>query len=121
MHQRSHKYAAHAWAQALKAKYYPLELDESLSYAQRVAFMEEWVTQAHDALASAGLTRAKIETVSQPAPLPYLWWLQRPQLAVRYSVALPYSVRTHIWAASLCCGHGLLCKRAQQIQLLLRR
>ncbi|KAG5177298.1 5'-nucleotidase, cytosolic 3 [Tribonema minus] len=57
----------HRTVQALKQKYYPLELDTSLTQEQRVAFMEEWVEQAHDALSQAGLTKATIEQAVREA------------------------------------------------------
>ena len=52
----------HATAKALQNKYYPLEIATDITYEQRVAFMVEWVTQAHDVLLTTGLTKTMIST-----------------------------------------------------------
>jgi cytosolic 5'-nucleotidase 3 len=44
----------------LHAKYYPLEVDRSLSLEERVKFMVEWVEQSHAAMLTSGLTRSKL-------------------------------------------------------------
>jgi cytosolic 5'-nucleotidase 3 len=44
----------------LHAKYYPLEVDRSLSLEDRIKFMVEWVEQSHAAMLTSGLTRSKL-------------------------------------------------------------
>jgi len=51
----------HHQAQALQKKYYPLEIDPSLSWEDRVKYMVEWVTQAHELLLSSGLSIEKLK------------------------------------------------------------
>lgn len=45
---------------ALCDKYYPLEVDLTLSETQRTAYMVEWWESAHKALTNAGLTRGNL-------------------------------------------------------------
>ncbi|CAN0256421.1 unnamed protein product, partial [Discosporangium mesarthrocarpum] len=52
----------HVQATALKEHYYPFEVDPTLSHAQRVELMVEWVSRAHMVMLSAGLTQEKIRT-----------------------------------------------------------
>lgn len=52
----------HDEAQALQRKYYPLEIDPSLSHEERVNYMVEWVTKAHQLLSTSGLTKNILQT-----------------------------------------------------------
>eukprot|EP00953_Heterococcus_sp_UTEX-ZZ885_P018632 10407-Heterococcus_DN1.PRE.2 len=50
----------HDLSTSLHAKYYPLEVDRSLSLEERIKFMVEWVEQSHAAMLTSGLTRSKL-------------------------------------------------------------
>ncbi|CAN0298319.1 unnamed protein product, partial [Phaeothamnion confervicola] len=53
----------HEETQALKAHYYPLEVDHSLSHDDRVRFMVEWVEKAHSLMVDTkALTKEMIRT-----------------------------------------------------------
>eukprot|EP00953_Heterococcus_sp_UTEX-ZZ885_P018459 10310-Heterococcus_DN1.PRE.1 len=52
--------AYHHLSTSLHAKYYPLEVDRSLSLEDRIKFMVEWVEQSHAAMLTSGLTRSKL-------------------------------------------------------------
>lgn len=51
----------HHAAQELQRVYYPLEIDPNLSWDERVKYMVEWVTKAHQLLLSSGLSIDKLK------------------------------------------------------------
>lgn len=72
-----HEY--HAQAQDLQKKYYPLEVDPSLSMEEKTTYMVEWVDKAHVLLKEYGLTKNVISTAVAEA-------LKTPRFGLRGQV-----------------------------------
>lgn len=49
-------------AQRLQQHYYPLEVDHTISLQDKIRYMEEWVTKAHEALIKYGFRQSLLET-----------------------------------------------------------
>ena len=54
----------HAQVTAAKEKYYPIELDMSISKEEKVPFMIEWYKEANRCLADSGVQKSWIPKVS---------------------------------------------------------
>ena len=59
----------HQKAQGLQKKYYPLEIDPKIPLPEKIKYMEEWVTTAHEEMIRSGMPKSVISKAVKQSPL----------------------------------------------------
>jgi cytosolic 5'-nucleotidase 3 len=90
----------HDEAQALQKKYYPLEVDPSLSMEEKTKHMIDWVDQAHKILIENGLTKEVISQAIVDA-------VKNQKVALREKVADFFNVLTKASVPTLIFSAGI--------------